>query len=97
MKRPATSNSRFLRSALLILLLAAQGVAVAHEFEHWNQPSQERCATCSLTNGLDAPLASEQPVPESTSGPAVIPECRAENLHETRLRYYLQRAPPFYL
>lgn len=97
MNRPAKSTSRFLRSALLILLLAAQGFAVAHEFEHWDQPAQELCATCSLTSGLDAPLASDQPVPETTSGPSVIPEYRAAYLHETRLRFYLQRAPPFYL
>lgn len=97
MKRPATSTSRILRAALLILLLAAQGFAVAHEFEHWGQPTQELCATCSLSSGLDAPVASNPPALESTLKPAVYFQYCAKSIAQRTARHYDQRAPPFYL
>lgn len=95
MNRPAPRNPRFFRAALLILLLLAQGVAVAHEFEHWGQPAQELCATCSLTSGLDAPVASDPAVLELSFQPAIQPACRASHVKKTHARHYQQRAPPF--
>lgn len=97
MNRPAKSTTRVLRAALLILLLAAQGFAVAHEFEHWGQPTQELCATCSLTSGLDAPAASNPPALESALKPAVYFRYCAKSVPQSAARHYDQRAPPFYL
>jgi hypothetical protein len=97
MIKQAPPTTRLLRAALLILLLLAQGVASAHAFEHWGQPAQELCATCSIVSGLDAPMASAPPTltrPEKTEFHFAY--C-SHFAHISAPQYFFQRAPPVYL
>lgn len=94
MSIPASSWIKFLRAALLIVLLAAQGLAAAHEFTHWDHPAQELCATCSLSSGLDAPLAPAGPVLDGPRSAVFFSEYSLFTLHTRKPRPYFQRAPP---
>lgn len=97
MKIPATPFPRLLRAALLIVLLVAQGLAAAHEYTHWDQASQELCATCSISSGLDGPVALPAPVPDTPQAIEFCFEHAPQALHQGAPNPYLQRAPPVYL
>ena len=94
MHKPASTWHKFLRAALLIVLLAAQGLAAAHEYCHWNHPAQELCATCSLSSGLDTPIAPTAPVLESPQSVEFFFEYAPTRLHSDAPNPYFQRAPP---
>lgn len=91
---PASPLVRLLRAALLIVLLAAQGVAAAHEFTHWNHPAQELCATCSLSSGLEAPLAPSEAGLQGLQRVEFGFEYTPSSLHARAPSPYFQRAPP---
>ena len=94
MNRSLLTWAKLTRAALLVVLVTAQSLAMAHEVTHWDQPAQELCATCSLSSHLDAPLTHEdrfQAIPEqdfSNRTPA-----RKLVADEVRIPYF-QRAPP---
>jgi len=94
MNNPASPWVRFLRAALLIILLAAQGLAAAHELTHWDKPAQELCATCSLSSGLDTPIAPTAPALECPQSVEFFFEYAPSRLHSDAPNPYFQRAPP---
>lgn len=97
MKIAASPFGRYLRAALMLLLLAAQGVAAAHELNHWHGPSQEICATCSIGNGLDSPLAAPQTPLQTPDRSAFVYTHAVWTIHWEVPRNFFQRAPPFHL
>lgn len=94
MKYSTSPWAKFLRAALLVVVLAAQGLAAAHEFTHWNHPAQELCATCSLSSGLDTPIASTAPTLQAPQSVAFSYEYATLQLHCEPPLPYRQRAPP---
>lgn len=94
MHKRASTWHKILRAALLIVLLAAQGLAAAHEFTHWNHPAQELCATCSLSSGLDTPIAPTGPALESPQSVEFFFEYTPCRLHGNPPNPYFPRAPP---
>lgn len=91
------SRSRVIRTALFVVLLAAQSLALAHEYSHWNHPSQELCATCSLSSNLDTPAAPTQAIPVAVQDPQ-LPDVQVEShVRKLVVTHYAQRAPPISL
>ena len=97
MNSPVPSPVRFLRVALLLVLLAAQGLATAHELTHWEQGAQELCATCSLSSGLDCPIAPSQPILSDLIPVEFDTHYSEQTLKSGAPNTYRQRAPPVYL
>ncbi|HKJ16420.1 MAG TPA: hypothetical protein VJ984_03605 [Xanthomonadales bacterium] len=97
MRRLSLSWARFTRAALLVVLVAAQSVAVAHEISHWHNSTQELCATCSFSTNLDGLATVEH---QRIAIPCV------NHTHVSTTSYfvlvdvqlpYFQRAPPISL
>lgn len=97
MKSVLSSPVRYLRAAFLITLLAAQGVALAHEYAHWQQGAQELCATCSISSGLDCPVVPSQLVPTDLISVEFHTQYCEQTLKNGAPKIYRQRAPPVYL
>lgn len=94
MKLASHHSSGLLRSAILVLLLLAQGVATAHQFEHWDQPAQELCASCALSSGLDAPVTPATGTLATPEQTEFIYCYNSLNLQTVSQGPYHQRAPP---
>jgi len=94
MNVPFSRLGRYPRLALLLLMLAAQGVANAHELGDSHAITSDSCATCIIGHGLgtavtDSPVALQ------------IPFCHAPvslqsitNLAISRTHSHFARAPP---
>ena len=54
-----------LRLVLLVLLLAAQSIASAHQIEHGDRPDTSFCAICSISSGMDVPVHVDHTQPIS--------------------------------
>lgn len=94
MRHPSSNWIKFLRAALLVLLLGAQGLAAAHEFAHWGQPAQDACATCSLSSGLDTPITSHAPAVQAPQAVLFSDHYHVVHRHVDAPDPYHQRAPP---
>jgi hypothetical protein len=85
---------RNLRLVLLLLLLASQGIANAHEQSVGHSLDSHLCSVCLIGHGLGAAIGANPDVPH-------IPTARAPNLIQpvaavliSHNNYYLTRAPP---
>lgn len=94
MNLPSSTWGKCLRATLLVVLLAAQGMAAAHEYTHWNHPAQELCATCSLSSGLDAPMVAQAPCLDAPKVAPFREDAFAFQLHHDAPSAFFQRAPP---
>lgn len=61
MKRFAAQPSRMMRTALLLLLIAAQSAVYAHELVHQANNDTSICSICSMSSNLGA-AAVDSPV-----------------------------------
>ena len=85
---------RFARTAIVVLLVAAQSLAIAHEFSHGEHAVQDVCATCSLSTNLESSVTAEHqhgPVPNDVPF-RLVPV--AQNVRIEVHIPYAQRAPP---
>ena len=85
------------RVLILAVLLLAQGLLLAHEFDHFGTTDSGLCAVCQAGNSLHTPaIASSPPPADATSAPAwfapPLPECR-----DASARPHSARAPPLAL
>lgn len=94
MNRSFSQLGRYTRLALLLLMLAAQGIASAHELGDSHALESELCTTCVIGHGLGAavdicPAAAQLPLYHAyVILPALIPAAT------TRTSTNFARAPP---
>ena len=83
-----------LRVLLLLVLLAGQSAAFAHEFEHALPAHDSACLSCSAGHNLQAAGTATAP-PEAARTTALPPEADTPVTADTRfLAAYRGRAPP---
>lgn len=83
-----------LRSLLLGLLLVAQASAIAHEADHLASGDSGLCAVCSLSAGLDGPVASMATIPGLQDLPVFAPRTPAFIKVAHEAAHCAARAPP---
>ena len=85
---------RRLRLALLLLLLASQGIANAHEQSAGHWLDSHLCSVCLIGQSLDAAVGSNSGVPQlpATCAAGLTQPVAAILISHTN--YYLTRAPP---
>ena len=94
MNRFSLPWKKLLHAALLVVLVAAQSGAIAHEVTHWDQTAQELCGTCSLSTHLESSAITEVQFVYSYSSENLI-VCEVSGfLHRKEFSLYSQRAPP---
>lgn len=94
MKLYSFNPGRYLRLALLMLLLAAQGIGYAHEIGHLDSVESGLCATCSIGNGLGAGVTVSHAAPEVQVCHALIPVHSIAPALVSRTNSHFARAPP---
>lgn len=95
MNSSVVTLGRWSRLALLLLLLAAQGVAVAHDLDSSHSPAADSCAICITGHGLGAAVAASCDTP---SWHVLPPQPAVQPVVATlagRSTCHLARAPPF--
>lgn len=97
MKVPVNNRGRLGRILLLVLLLAAQGLVLAHEIDHLGVPDTGDCVTCSVHSGGENAAATQQPslYPEDTT--SLTNEETKLPLITQRSYRLTARAPPIHL
>jgi len=84
----------FLRVALLLLLLSMQGFVLAHEIAQSSLHHSDVCAVCSIGNGHDGAIPSQQDCPVQVFAGS-HPAPASESLAVEPLRFTPEaRAPP---
>lgn len=82
---------------LLAVLLLAQGLLLAHEFDHFGANESGLCAVCQVGNNLGTPaITTPQPPADAASEPASFAFPLVERRDAT-VRPHSARAPPFAL
>jgi hypothetical protein len=85
---------RYSRLALLLLMLAAQGIAVAHDIGDSHSLKSDPCASCIIGHGLGTAVTSGcEALPLPVCQPAVPARSNAAPL-ASPTHCHLARAPP---
>ena len=85
---------RNLRLVLLLLVLAAQGIANAHELGSSHALDSHPCSICLVGHGLGAAVNAHPDVPQLQVGQALVPTHSIANVRSSHRSYYFTRAPP---
>lgn len=84
-----------MRLVVLLLLLASQGVAGAHDLCPDHVGDQHECSICVLGHGVGAAVAVSSPAPlQLKTTPIQIPFYPAGHILFFPGKYYFSRAPP---
>ncbi len=85
---------RYLRLALLLLLLASQGIVNAHELGPNHSLDSHHCSICLIGHGLGSVVNAHPDVPQAQVAQA--PACihSITDVLAPRGQYYSTRAPP---
>lgn len=67
MNAPRTHRRSVTRTLLLVTLILAQSLVLAHEIDHFSAGDLGRCAVCQIGHGLHSPVSS--------TAAAQIPRC----------------------
>lgn len=95
MRNSADNLGRYARLALLLLMLAAQGIAVAHEIGEDHRLQSHSCATCIIGQGLDTAVSVKNEAPTVHPRLAFAPPTRSITAILTpRVNSHAARAPP---
>ena len=86
--------SRSLRLALLLLMLASQGIANAHALGDQHLLESDTCATCVIGHGLGAALGASHEAPPVQVWRASQPLQSTINVRVARTTSHFARAPP---
>ena len=91
---PSHILGRKLRLVLLLLVLAAQGIANAHELGSSHTLDSHPCSICLGGHGLGAAINAHPDVPQLQVGQALVPSHSITNVRSSHSSYYFTRAPP---
>jgi hypothetical protein len=94
MKVSATLLSRHLRLALLLLLLASQGIANAHEQTARHSLDSHLCSVCIISGGLIAAVDAHPDLPQLFAACSVCLTQPIAVVLISHHNYYFTRAPP---
>lgn len=83
-----------LRLALLLLMLASQGIAGAHELDASHLLDSHPCSICVLGHGAGAAVCSRPEAPQLPSALALAPSPSTSDVLVAHSNYYSSRAPP---
>jgi hypothetical protein len=86
--------SRGLRLALLLLMLASQGIVSAHALSDKHLLDTHTCSTCVIGHGLGAALGTAHEVPQLQIYRATPPFQAAVPARAARITSQFARAPP---
>ena len=94
MKLFAYNPGRYVRLALLLMMLAAQSIAVAHDIgqDHGLQPHS--CATCIIGQGLGTAVGVSFDTPAQYACHTFTPASSTTATPAPTIRYHLARGPP---
>ena len=85
---------RHLRLALLLLLLASQGIVNAHELGSSHSLDSHHCSTCLIGHGLGGAVNVHPDVPQVQVAQAPVSIHSIADVLAPRSHYYSTRAPP---
>jgi hypothetical protein len=94
MKFSAATLGRYPRIALLLLLLAAQGIANAHELGDSHAFASDSCASCIIGHGMGSAITGCQDAPQIQICHALIANHVIVSAAVVRTRSSFARAPP---
>lgn len=97
MKLSSVQLGRYPRLVLLLLLLAAQGIANAHELGASHAPTADSCASCIIGHGLGAAVSVSPDAPQLEIGHALIANYPLTRAVPSRTFSHFARAPPAFL
>jgi hypothetical protein len=86
--------SRGLRLALLLLMLASQGIANAHALGDKHFLETDTCSTCVIGHGLGAALGASHDAPAVQVARAALPVPSTPIAPVARTTGHFARAPP---
>jgi hypothetical protein len=85
---------RYARLALLLLMLAAQGMAFAHDIGDSHVLKSDPCASCVIGHGLGTAVSSSCAAPSLPLYQPLLPACTNAATPTSRTNYHPARAPP---
>lgn len=85
---------RSARLALLLLMLAAQGIAFAHDIGDSHSLTSDPCASCVIGHGLGTAVSSSCAAPSLQLYQPPLPAYSNAATPTPRTNYHLARAPP---
>lgn len=85
---------RHLRLVLLLLVLAAQSIANAHELDSSHPLDSHPCSVCLVGHGLGAAVNAHPDVAHLSVEQALMTSHSIANVRSSHHRYYFTRAPP---
>jgi len=94
MKRSLDLLGRNLRLALLLLLLASQGIANAHEQSTGHSLDSHLCSVCLIGHSLGAAVSANSDLPQLSATCAVGLTQPVAAVLISHRNEYLARAPP---
>lgn len=94
MKSLTSTLGRYPRFALLLLMLAAQGVASVHELGDSHALNSDLCATCIVGHGLGAAVSVSHDAPKIPIYRPVIANPAVTTATVARTYSNIARAPP---
>ena len=94
MKSFKLTLGRYPRLALLLLLLAAQGIASVHDLGDSHAFKSDLCATCIIGHGLGAAVSVSHDVPQIPIYHALIAIVAITSAAVARTYSNIARAPP---
>jgi len=94
MKLAYSRLGRYPRLALLLLMLAAQGIANAHEFGDSHAITSDSCATCIIGHGLGTAIGVNHEAPQIQVYHALITNHVIISAAVSRTHSHFARAPP---
>ena len=86
--------SRGLRFALLLLMLASQGIAYAHDVGSHHALESDSCATCVIGHGLGAAVEASYSAPALEHAPALATASCIASPRAAKVQCRFARAPP---
>lgn len=93
--KPLTLNlGRYPRFALLLLMLAAQGVATAHDFGDTHTLKSDPCSTCIIGQGVGSAITASHELPTFNAYTAWTPARAIAAALASRTDSHQARAPP---
>lgn len=94
MKPFSFALGRYSRLALLLLMLAAQGITNAHELGDSHAIASDSCATCIIGHGLGTAVSVSHDAPQVQVYHAPVTLQSITNLAISRTHSHFARAPP---
>jgi hypothetical protein len=94
MKRSSLKLGRKVRVILLLMLLSAQGMVSAHEWDSIHSANAHGCLICVVGHGLGSVIPVQPDLPQVRLCSASIPPDVTSYLPFSHREYYSTRAPP---